>query len=100
MRISDEVLVHPDRYDDKYDQLMFKVAFVSEMFFAGSGRPLVSYFEPFRCVAAFISVILGMVFFFCAPRSAKMAAVASMETSSYNTVRGPCYRKMRKKNNG
>ena len=41
MRISDEVLVHPDRYDDL---LMFTVAFVSEIFFAGSGRPLYGCF--------------------------------------------------------
>lgn len=40
MRISDEALVHPDRYDDL---LMFKVAFVSEIFFAGSGRPLYGF---------------------------------------------------------
>ena len=40
---------------------------------------------------------LGWFSFFAPLAAQKMAVVASMETSIYNTVRGPCHRKMRKK---
>lgn len=74
MRISDEVLVHPDR-----SLWLFHILSPSGVSQLSSPSSL-GWFSSFSPLAA-----------------QKMAVVASKETSIFYTASGPCHRKMRKK---